>query len=99
MKILKTASYKIAQDRYKKDLALKLLDWHGGQWSPLYRVGSTWLAGKKLLNNDEDIQEAIQELEDIAQKKVNYPKTITEQNISEIRELQNKLKREMIGII
>src|SRR5262249_29614089 len=25
-------------------LALSILDWHGGQWSPSYAVGSSWLA-------------------------------------------------------
>jgi hypothetical protein len=32
--------------RISKSLALKLLDWHGGQGSNLYAVGSTGFAGR-----------------------------------------------------
>ena len=96
MKILKTASYKkIAQklNRDRKELALRLLEWHGGQNSPLYSVGSTWLAGKEV--PVENINEAIGELEDILQKKVNYPDTITENDIVEVKKLQNDLRQEI----
>jgi len=102
MKIIKTVKYKKAQmndkilqqQNGKKELALKLLEWHGGQWSPLYSVGSTWLAGKDVPS--EIIYEAIEELEDIVQKKVNYPDTISEDNIIEVKKLQNELKKETI---
>jgi hypothetical protein len=91
MKIILSQKYK----NNKKELALKLLEWHGGQWSGLYSVGSMWLAGRELTDN-EPIQRAIRELEDIAQKKVNYPETITDENIAEVRNLQNLLKQEII---
>jgi hypothetical protein len=29
-----------------RGLALKVLDWHGGQWYPTYAVGSSGLAGR-----------------------------------------------------
>lgn len=95
MKEIKTAKYKniFANTDNRKELALKLMDWHGGQFSPLYSVGSSWLAGKDVPNNI--IEEAIKELEDIAQKKVNYPQNITDENIMEIKQLQQELKRNM----
>lgn len=93
MKIIKTSQYHEQENSQRKQLALKLLDWHGGQWSPLYSVGSSWLAGRDVPS--DVIQEAIQELEDIAQKKVNYPETVTEQNISEVRMLQEELKQNL----
>ena len=99
MKILKTAKYKKTEKvsfNSKKDLALKLLEWHGGQWSPLYSVGSTWLAGKEVPPNI--IEDAIKELEDIVQKKVNYPDTVTEEDILEVKGLQNELKKEIANI-
>ena len=99
MKILKTANYKKTEKvafNSKKDIALKLLEWHGGQWSPLYSVGSTWLAGKEV--PPDIIEDAIKELEDIVQKKVNYPDTITEEDILEVQGLQNELKKEIANI-
>lgn len=77
----------------KKQLALKLLDWHGGQSSYLYSVGSSWYAGNEVPR--ENIEGAILELKDIANKKVNYPETVTPQDIQEVNELQNLLKIEL----
>ena len=99
MKNIKTSNYKkikISQyvdelEERKKRLAVKLLEWHGGQSSPLYSVGSTWLVGKELTDSNI-INNAIEELEDIVQKRVNYPETITNENIIEIKQLQKELK-------
>jgi len=99
MKNIKTSNYKkikISQyvdelEERKKRLAVKLLEWHGGQSSPLYSVGSTWLVGKELTDSNI-INNAIEELEDIVQKRVNHPETITNENIIEVKQLQKELK-------
>lgn len=77
----------------KKELAYELLQWHGGQTSPLYSVGSSWAAGKYVPTNI--IEEAIAELEDLAQAKVNYPSAMTSKDIKEVRSLQGRLKHEL----
>ena len=89
MKVIKTANY-------KKQLALKLLEWHGGQGSDLYSVGSSWLAQHDVPN--ENILGAIDELEDIARNRVPYPQVGEEfeENFKEIRQLQQALKDEML---
>ena len=51
MKIIKTSNYKKIANNYKRELALKLLDWHGGQGSDLYSVGSSWLANHDVPND------------------------------------------------
>lgn len=42
-------------------IALDLMDWHGGQWSALYSLASTWNAG--YLATGGQIEDAITELE------------------------------------
>ncbi len=92
MKIIKTNSYKkISQQLDSRGLASRILDWHGGQNSPLYALGSSWLAGKAV--SDELVDQAILELEDIIQKRVNFPKTVTEQDVQEVKLLQQELKK------
>ena len=91
MKIIKTGKYKkISQQSDNRDLASRLLDWHGGQSSPLYALGSSWLAGKAV--PDELVDRAIEELEDIAQRKVNYPQEVSEKDVQEVKLLQQELK-------
>ena len=94
MKIIKTANYEKKANN-KRDLALKLLEWHGGQWSDLYSVGSSWLAEHDVPN--EKIVGAIKELEDKARNRVPYPQVGEEfeQNFKEIRQLQQALRVEM----
>ena len=94
MKIIKTANYEKKANN-KRDLALKLLEWHGGQWSDLYSVGSSWLAENDVPN--EKIVGAIKELEDVARNRVPYPQVGEEfeQNFKEIRQLQQALRVEM----
>jgi hypothetical protein len=94
MKIIKTANYKkMAQEigNNRKELALRLLDWHGGQSSPLYSVGSSWLAGKEVPT--ENIEAAIDELQTIVKKKVNYPDAITDDDIVAVQQLQEDLRK------
>jgi len=85
----------IKSENYKKQLALKLLDWHGGQGSYLYSVGSSWLAMKDV--PIENIEGAIKELEDLARNKVPYPQVGEqfEADFKEIRLLQKALREEM----
>ena len=94
MKILKTAQYK---NRGRKELALELLEWHGGQWSPLYSVGSSWFAGKDVPNNI--IEDAILELEENIQNIIKEPQAgrheDRDKSIRELRNLQDRLKMEM----
>lgn len=92
MKILKTKKFaQINND--KENLALALLDWHGGQWSALYSVGSTWLAGKEVPTRS--IENAIEEIENLIKKKVNYPDAISEGNIQDLTAIKNRLKQEI----
>jgi len=95
MKILKTANYEKISNNNKKQLAIKLLEWHGGQFSDLYSVGSSWLANRDVPN--ENIRGAIRELEDLARNRVPYPQVGEEfeENFKEIRQLQQALKEEM----
>ncbi len=95
MKTIKSVSYNKKIANNKKQLALKLLEWHGGQSSDLYSVGSSWLAGRDIPN--ENIEGAIQELEDLARNRVPYPQVGEEfeENFKEIRQLQQSLRREM----
>ncbi len=94
MKIIKTARYKKIANN-KRELALKLLEWHGGQNSYLYSVGSSWFAGRDVPN--ENIDGAIDELEDLARNRVPYPQVGEEfeENFKEIRWLQKQLRIEM----
>lgn len=73
----------------RKQLALKLLDWHGGQWSGLYAVGSSWYTGHEVPM--EEVQRADMELEKLINKEVNYPETMTDQDIAELMELRKQL--------
>lgn len=95
MKIIKTKKFaQIRNDKNdKEDIALALLDWHGGQWSALYSVGSTWLAGKEVPTRA--IENAIKEIEDLIKKKVNYPDAISEGDIQDLTAIQNRLKQEI----
>ena len=95
MKVIKTASY-------KKQLALKILDWHGGQWSDLYSVGSSWLAGHDVPS--ENISGAISELEKELATRKNNPKQFIssqeewpdfEKSLEELEMLIQSLKSEM----
>ena len=102
MKIIKSEKYKLSFEfNSRKELAYKLLDWHGGQWSPLYSVGSSWSAGKDVPR--EIVEQAIQELEDNIQgiiSKQTGLRSNRSKDIAELRNLQGMLKNELekIGI-
>lgn len=50
----------------EEGLALELMDWHGGQGSAAYAVGSSWHAGKKV---DTDlVREAADELRSVVRQ-------------------------------
>ncbi len=96
MKILKSAQFILSMQEIinrRKELAIKLLEWHGGQSSPLYSVGSTWYAGKTV--SSDIINSAIREIQDNIDKKVNYPETISEETVSELKDLKNRLQQEL----
>jgi len=95
MRIIQSTNYKKIANNNKKQLALMLLDWHGGQSSYLYSVGSSWLAMKDVPN--ENIEGAIRELEDLARNRVPYPQVGEkfEEDFKEIRQLQKLLREEM----
>lgn len=95
----KKGKVKISQvevDR-KKELAIELLKWHEGQWSSLYELGSSWIAGEEVPN--EVIQVSISELEDNIQNIIQEPKSGLYENrnrdIRELRDLQNRLRMEL----
>jgi len=102
MKIIKTSSYKKIANNYKRELALKLLDWHGGQGSNLYSVGSSWLAAHDVPN--EVIDGAIFELDDELQKRKRAANSLVssqeewaefEEGLEELEFLKRALKEEM----
>ncbi len=93
MKIIRTARYDENWIQMSKmELANGLLDWHGGMSSGLYSVGSSWLAGDFDVP-EENIQLAISELDDNINKKVNFPETMTDENIIELKKLKQRLQQ------
>lgn len=95
MRIIKTNNYKTAQviNNNRNALALKLLEWHGGQSSDLYSVGSSWLAGANV--PIENVRGAILELGDIINKKVNFPDPITPEIQQEVMSLKRQLEDQL----
>lgn len=93
----KESKIKISQVDNKKELAIELLEWHGGQWTSLYSVGSSWIAGEEVPS--KVIKEAISELEDEIQNIIQEPKAGLYENrnrdIRELRNLQNRLRMEL----
>ena len=99
MKIIESARYKKANS--KKELALKLLEWHGGQASYLYSVGSSWFSEHDVPN--ESIEGAIFELNDeLKRTKQSVNRIFSkegwkeyENNINDLEWLIKSLKDEM----
>jgi len=87
MKIIKTANYN------RIELALKLLEWHEGQGSPLYSVGSSWLAEKEVPN--ENIEWAVQELKAILVSIQREDALTSESKIIELKNLIAELEQEL----
>jgi hypothetical protein len=91
--------------RLQKMLALSLLDWHGGQSSALYAVGSCMLADANYsreydpaahCGHTDDgeyrgaVRRAITELRDL-RKNANFPEAVTAKDESECNALADKL--------
>lgn len=86
--------YKKAFDvNSKKELAYKLLEWHGGQSSPLYSVGSSWVADADV--PIENIEKAIQELKDNIKGQGAYPQDVKQKNIFDLTILIGRLTHEL----
>lgn len=75
----------------QKELAERLLHWHGGSGSFLYRLGSSWYAGHDV--PEDVIKGAYRELQNIVDKKVNYPEAVTPEDIAEIKGMQQHLHK------
>lgn len=85
----------------QKLLALKLLDWHGGQGSSLYAVGSCMLsAADRGIKYDpanfgghlDALPKAIKELENM-KKWASFPECVTPKNETECLNLAKRLKK------
>lgn len=85
----------------QKQLALKLLEWHGGQSSGLYAVGSCMLSdsdrGRKYETknhngHDKAIIWALSELRDM-KKTANFPECVTPKMEKEAESLANRLEK------
>lgn len=83
-----------------KRLALRLLEWHGGQSSGLYSVGSTLLAdcmaGRKTnwKTLRPSVERAIYELRGL-RKYANHPECVTEKDEAECNALASRLERKL----
>jgi hypothetical protein len=93
--------------RAQKRLALALMDWHGGQASGLYAVGSCMLSGSykgrryvptEILGHADNAEEtgavtrAISELRNL-RKDANFPEKVTHMEERECNALANRLAR------
>jgi hypothetical protein len=77
----------------KKELAYELLEWHGGQGSPLYSVGSSWTTDQEV--SSETIEWAVQELESNIHGQDAYPVSERQKNIFTLRSLIGRLEDEL----
>jgi len=77
------------------DLARLLLNWHGGQTSGLYAVGSSWLADPSAPSGPDydDIVRAISELDGLIAREVPHPESITDADVAELKGLRSRLDR------
>ena len=79
------------KDRHnnRQRLALHLLDWHGGQGSGLYAVGSTWLVNKPVSKGSLD--KARLEIESLISRRVHAPSEVMKEARRENSELRTLL--------
>jgi hypothetical protein len=75
----------------RRELALKILEWHGGQSDPIYAVGSSWLA--ELEVPKEVIESAILEL----RRLIDNPKFSEKK--AELQDLVNALQKTTKGVV
>lgn len=73
----------------RQRLALRILDWHGGQDTGLYALGSSWFANHEVPLCV--VNRACSELSRIAAKQVPFPETVTEKTITEVETLMTKI--------
>lgn len=71
------------------ELALRLMDWHGGMGSGLYAVGSNLYTGYD--PSIGDVTRAISELRNL-KRQANYPACVTPQDEVECNELADMLE-------
>lgn len=82
--------------RTDKRLALQLLEWHGGQWSGVYAVGSTMLAAAHRHLETCEIEpryaaKAIRELRRL-KADANFPECVSAQDERECNDLAERLE-------
>jgi len=98
--------------RLQKSLALSLLDWHGGQSSALYAVGSCMLSDAEYATEyrperhrghaDTEtesgaLSRAILELRNL-RKNANHPECVTAKDEAECRDLADKLAAHFLPV-
>jgi hypothetical protein len=96
---MKSLQQKVRDEHIMKRLALQLLEWHGGQSSGLYSVGSTMLAccnsNAEFTANSEamqtSIRRAISELRNL-KRDANYPECVTARDEKACNRLADRLE-------
>lgn len=86
-----SAEHNPAADAARRQLAQKLLDWHGGMATGLYSVGSSWIAGYDA--PPESIMRADEELQRLIDKDVPHPESMSDEDVQEIIGLKAELGR------
>jgi len=96
MKIIRTANHKKLSFEVdsKKELAYELLEWHGGQNSALYQVGSSWVAGKYVPTElmDSAISELQEDIDNAVQNRT--PHSYSTKDVQELSDLKGRLEFE-----
>jgi hypothetical protein len=93
---MKSLQQKVRDEHVMKRLALQLLNWHGGQSSGLYSVGSTMLARKSEFTADSEamqtsIRRAISELRNL-KRDANFPECVTPRDEKACNRLADRLE-------
>lgn len=73
----------------RQRLAVHLLEWHGGQDTGLYALGSSWYAGRPV--DFHTLSSACLELTKISKKEVPFPDTVSPAVIKEVLGLRRKV--------
>jgi len=77
----------------KQKLALRLLEWHGGQDTYLYSVGSCWYSN--LEATKEAISGSIDEIDSLIRKKVLFPNGISAKDVKSLKCMKEQLQKEL----
>ena len=75
----------------RQRIALHILEWHGGQDTGLYALGSSWFTKHEVPFNV--VERAVSELIGIIRKDVPFPDTVTTATFKELKDLIAKIKR------